>query len=339
MSKIVIDTNILYSYVGFSENTKVKNDELCKFTLATTTATLVEVIVKNRGDLDAIKMCIRPIYESKIELISIGHMPLSNEIIGRIMTANRMEDAMADIDNVLKLKIKREAEFLRWIFIISILGIFEVLRSNQYGFSDQESSNKQLFMIRSLIVANEGLLLEYFVENITEGYEQENEQVVTFNAFNEMLLMLLNIFNFNYHQIKTGIVIIGDSDKTDLLNVSLSGDNFAAKIKKDLPNLMGIASKKSSKNLIERYLSQISSGIVDSVSLTDESIGYLIHRIESCYITGSKIKKNDIFDFFIVFALGIPDSKILTLDKNFAKVLEKISPDSFGLCQQLGYVK
>ncbi|TON78909.1 hypothetical protein, partial [Vibrio parahaemolyticus] len=70
MNRVVIDTNILYSLVGISENEKVKNSNINDYDLAITTTSLVEAIVKHNADLQSIKLCIDPVIKQKIEIVS-----------------------------------------------------------------------------------------------------------------------------------------------------------------------------------------------------------------------------------------------------------------------------
>lgn len=55
MSRMIIDTNILYSLVGLSPNQKVINSPIDQFKLSITTPSLIEVISKYHNDLDSIK--------------------------------------------------------------------------------------------------------------------------------------------------------------------------------------------------------------------------------------------------------------------------------------------
>ncbi len=51
MSRMIIDTNILYSLVGLSTNQKIINSPIDQFKLSITTPSLIEVISKYCNDL------------------------------------------------------------------------------------------------------------------------------------------------------------------------------------------------------------------------------------------------------------------------------------------------
>lgn len=212
MSRIVIDTNILYSIIGISENKKVKNSRIHEHKLSITTASLIEAIVKFRSCLLSIKKCLEPVICKQLELISIGHAPLSNEVIFRLWEADDIKDVASDISLITDLKISREAEFFRFLLIVVASGIFEILKSDSYGFTDTHKKAQQNLLVHALLESNMDLALDFFKTKIKEGYDSESEQKTALEAFNQMLLMLMNIFRFNYHQIKTEFILCPTDD-------------------------------------------------------------------------------------------------------------------------------
>jgi hypothetical protein len=79
-------------------------------------------------------------------------------------------------------------------------------------------------------------------------------------------------------------------------------------------------------------------GISGFSGLTDESLVFLMSKIEDAYKNGRKLRKNDIFDFLIVISLNMPDTLILTLDKGFLKDLKNLHPASYEACQGFGFI-
>jgi len=344
MDKVIIDTNILYSVVGLSQNNKVSSDLASKYALWTTTVTLIEAITKYRSDLNSLKQVLTPILSESIKLISIGHAPLSNKVISKIVEANSITSISREINDVVELKINREAEFLRWIFVIVIAGLFDVLKtSDGYSFTDVEKNNIQLYLVKSLLESNEAFVLDYFKDKIQEGYNTGNEQKVVLEAFHEMLLSSLNIFHFNYHQVKTGVIhttgISKDEKDITKLKESLSNDKFFMKIRKHIDNPLSLLSKKKLHEPIDRYLSTIKNGLKDEKNLTESAIDFLILKIESGFKNQAKIRKNDIFDFLQIFSLGLSGYKIITLDKSFINLLKDVDKNSWDLIHYLGYDK
>src|ERR1700690_2079249 len=134
MSNIVIDTNILYSWVGISEDPRLPSstvDRLSRYhQLWATTATIIELIVKYRRDLDSIKRCLQPLMDGRVELVNIGFVPVTFDAIRRIYQAETLDSISSEIDDIYSLKIQKESEFLRFIFIVIIFGYFYVSKQN-----------------------------------------------------------------------------------------------------------------------------------------------------------------------------------------------------------------
>ncbi|QHI57273.1 hypothetical protein [Enterobacter hormaechei] len=339
MSRMIIDTNILYSLVGLSPNQKVINSPIDQFKLSITTPSLIEVISKYHNDLDSIKKCISPIINESIELISIGHAPISNGFLYRLHFANKIDEVKDIIDNVRTLKISREAEFYRFILILVVSGLFEVIREDGYKFDNNVQNQSQLELVQTLLESNMEFILDFFKVELRDGYINGNEQQSALNAFETILIGLLNGFHVNYHMIKTDTVKISRSqDSIKNLHDSLENDNFDKKFKKYIDNPISLASKKKHKSAVDNYLKEMEKGLSGVFGLTENSLSFLISKVEDAYKNGRKLRKNDIFDFLIVISLNMPDALILTLDKGFLKDLEDLHPNSYKKCQDLGFL-
>ncbi|MEQ5239522.1 hypothetical protein [Proteus terrae] len=339
MSRMIIDTNILYSIVGLSTNQKVIESPINEFKLSITTPSVIEVISKYHNDLDSIKKCISPIINESIELISIGHAPISNEFLYRLHFANKIDEVKDIIYNVRALKISREAEFYRFILILVVSGLFEVIREDGYKFDNDVQNQSQLRLVQTLLESNMEFILDFFKVEIRNGYINGNEQQAALNAFETILIGLLNSFHINYHMIKTDTVnISGSQDNRKNLHDSLENDNFNKKFKKYIDNPISFASKKKYKSVVDNYLKEIGKGISGVPGLTEDSLNFLMSKVEDAYKNGRKLRKNDIFDFLIVISLNIPDTLILTLDKGFLKDLEDLNPNSYKKCLDFGFV-
>ncbi|MDD9893385.1 MAG: hypothetical protein OXT49_07770, partial [Gammaproteobacteria bacterium] len=206
MHYVVIDTNILYSLTGVSPNPKVTESDIEDKQLATTTATLIEAISKFRNDLPKLQRCLHPIVDQKYTLISVGHAPLSNEKIKAIHSAKCIAEVQHIIDEVVSLKISCEAEFLRFILIVVVVGLAEILREEGYKFEDQAQSNKQTLLTRAMLEGNLEYFEQYFQQQLRNGYNEDNEQKAALEAFRIKILSLIDVFIFNFHMVKTGLL-------------------------------------------------------------------------------------------------------------------------------------
>jgi hypothetical protein len=277
-SYVVIDTNILYSLTQISSNSKVETSDIERHHLATTTATLIEAISKFRGNLESLKSCLRPIVEEKYTLISVGHAPLSNTAIKAIFNAESLSEVQGIIDDVVSLKISREAEFLRFILVIVILGITEILGEEGYRFEDQDLSQKQLLLTRAMLEGNLDFFEQYFRQELLKGYNEDNEQRVTLEAFRAKLVSLIDMFIFNYHMVKTGLLpgeVYSEEDKERLKN-NIKSDGIRKKLTDISDNPLKLFSKKKNHLSIESYLTQVENELSGNVNITSVALEYLL---------------------------------------------------------------
>lgn len=341
MERIIIDTNILYSLVGLYENEKVNNSTIKNNELSVTTSSIAEVIVKHHDSLESIKKCIAPIINQEYELINIGYAPIENEYFYRINNASHINEVTDIIDVIKKQKIQIEAEFLRFILIIVISGMYEVIREEGYKFNDTNNDQAQLRLVQSLLESNSDLILNYFKNKISNGYIIGKVQQETKQAFQEMISVLLEVFNINYHMVKVGSIYNSqDDDSIARLTNSIATDDFKSKINKYSENPVSYISKKKNNTILKNFINSMKVGLSDSDKLNEYSLEYILKKIENAFVCGSKIQKNDIFDSLITISLALTDkkTKIATLDKDFIKYLEHVDNDSYQLCKSLNFI-
>jgi predicted nucleic acid-binding protein len=325
--RVVIDTNILYALVDAyqTKDTKVTQlviAKLKKYQLLVTSASVIEVIVKNKylNNLDVIKKCLKPIIEKEYELIDIPYVPIKEEILNIIYKAERLEDVQNQIDDIINLKICREAELLNSILIIVISGIFDVLIENHnYKFDDNVKKKRQYLLIENLINERVEPHLSFFKKQLTKGYKYGKSANVAEDSFYFLLSTLIKSFFRDYH-------MINDS--------CFAKDSKCEKI---LETPFCIFKRNDST--IQKHLITIGNEIIDYEGMSELTTDALLFRLKHSYEEGAKIRKNDIFDWLIAFSLDTPNIKIVTVDRGFCNFLKNKHSDSYNLCDDLGFVK
>ena len=127
-------------------------------------------------------------------------------------------------------------------------------------------------------------------------------------------------------------------EEPKVLRDSLENDEFYKKFKKYIDNPIRLASREKHRPLIDNHLKEMMKGISGAPGMTDDSLAYLLGKIDRAYKVAGKLRKNDIFDFLIAISLNMPDTFILTLDKGFLKDLENLHPDSYQKCLDFGLI-
>lgn len=345
MGKIVLDTNIFYSWINLSVNDKIPPhiiDNLAESNeLFITTASIAEMIVKFRNDLSLLKQCLKPIVESKITIVSIGFIPISNTIIKTIHSADSLDSIESEIGEVFDLKVTKEAELLRFFVIALLYGFFHAIRIiENYKLSEKRNDDAFLLSTRALLEGNSELVFDAMKIELLKGYETGNEQHQIRDALSEWTFRLLNIWIFNFYQAKHGLLFEDlknpDPEKLAKVNESCKNDAFFTKIEKHKDNLFSLVSNKKYHIHSEDYLNELKKDLTGNDLFSNEARDYIIFKLQKSMIYGAKINKNDVIDLLILYSVMLDGHMFLTLDNKFNNAIKEVSPDSFELAVSLG---
>ncbi|AFY73631.1 hypothetical protein Syn7502_01571 [Synechococcus sp. PCC 7502] len=217
------------------------------------------------------------------------------------------------------------------------VGIVEMLRDEGYKFEDQNLSQKQTLLTRSMLEGNLEFFEKHFQQELRKGYNENNEQTAALEAFAIKLSSLIDVFIFNFHMVKTG-VLLGESyseEDAERLKNSISSDVT----KKRIANIpLSYFAKKKYHTVVDSYLVQVRNELTGNENMTSEALEYIISKMTTMYKQKAKFQKNDIFDFFILFSLHLPNACLVTLDEKFLALLNSIDAKSYSLCKTLGFV-
>lgn len=139
--------------------------------------------------------------------------------------------------------------------------------------------------------------------------------------------------------VKTG-VLPGETNSetdTDRLKNSIKSDDIHEKLANISDNPLEYFAKKKNHVPIESYLTQVKNELSGNANITSEALEYLISKMAAMYKQKAKFQKNDVFDFFILFSLHLPNARLVTLDKKFLTLLKSTDTKSYTLCKSLGF--
>ncbi len=341
MNDVILDTNIYYALTGIYPNPKVDLKKMSDLVLWTTTATIVEGMVRFKDDLVTIKKILQPLLLGDVRLVRIGYSLFENDLLYKFSQAEAIELIKSDIDNIMKNKIETEAKFVRIIYILVFSGIAETIKKEEgYFFSDPKLNDLQGFLFKCLLESSLEQCLSTLKDAIRKGYENNNKEKSVILAINDLLKMQLNIFHFNYHQIKSGIFKNGkvsdlEADGTKVVR-SLAEDDFYDKFNKYFNNISSIISEKKYIHSIDEFLNSMAEGFRNEKLAPPAGVSFMISKVRKILIHKAKIRINDVFDMLNLFSLDLEMHKIITLDKNLISTLEIIDPPSVKLIEDLG---
>lgn len=343
MKKVVIDTNILYSWNKISENKELTSEKIekasKKYDFYITSVSLAEIIVKYSNDLENIKKCLNFLFENKLKLIRIERFPIENEILSKIYNANFITEVKNDIDKIRDLKIYQEANLLVLLFIMIIYGIFHGIREEyNYKFEDKSKDNDFLLLSKIAIEANFKRISDTFISELKKGYAENNTDKVIRKLFSEEILSNFNLWIYYYYLVKHDCLKDLNNPNKEKLNqmgIDMLNDPFQKKIIKYLENPFGLISSKKYHVSIKEHINEMKKALTDINQFSEEFIEYALIKIEKSFKESSKIAKNDSLDLLILNCYYLKDFKFITIEKSFRKALKKIDPESYDIYQDI----
>lgn len=344
MGNIVIDTNVLYSWVGISVNPKFTPEQIESLSnsnkLYLTTPSLIEVINKYSNDITLIKMCLKPIIEEKLLIVGIGFLPLSNDTIKKIYNSQSLHEVHSDIKSIIEMKIDKEAEMLRFILYCIMAGIFNVIREDkQYKFVNQKDDSLFIYSSNVLLASNSQFVYDSIKDALEKGYLNNTEEKNIKEILSSLISTILNVWIMNYYFVKHSLLLDDfknpDPKKLADLSADYKNDTIHATIRKHVNNPFSILRKKKYNALIEKFIDELKSHLGNHEHITEEALQFIVFQLNKTFQAGSKVNKNDVIDLLIIYSLTLKDFIVITLDKNMAESLRTISQDSYNKINSL----
>ena len=344
MANVTVDTNILYRMVGITENPKMTDDSIQqlkeKHRLFITTSSLVEVIVKHKESLSGLKKCLKPIVEKELTPIHIGFMPLENKTILDIYHSSLLSEVSGNIALLLKQKIDKEAELLRFFLTLTFVGVFHSIREEMnYKFDDQRTDQIFLASTKMLLETAVSVILEEIQMKLGKAYSEGRQQKFTSEEIPGIFQRCLFFWIYNFylakHSILEGDLKNPNKEKLENITQEMETDEFRDLFKKCQNNPFSIIRKKRFRKYIEDYQSDLATELEKHGLITDEVLEYILLSAENTFIKGSRIEKNNTFDLLLLYCLHIEDMNLITLDKNLSKLLRTIHESSYQIMDEL----
>lgn len=344
--KIVIDTNILYSWVKIFENSKFNSEQIDRLAkeneLFITTTSILEFIVKFRQDLENLKKCINPLINQRLTIISIGFTPVSNDDIWKIYYSCRIEECKEVIEQLFKLKVQKETEFLRFYFIVLITGSIDLLLKESDFIPGTPQYNSLSFQSLALLNGNVDFLYHDLYNNLINGYKENKIDPIIKKYFSDMLYLFLYAWKGTINLVKNNSSIM-DFSKLNSVTIEkiveeTKGDEIVNKMKDALEkniSTLSIFNNRTYRDSIENFLVGLGDHLTNDDRFTDLVIEYLSIKIKRYFTTSKKMVKNDALDMLLLYPLLLEDNLLLTLDEDFKNILEVVHPKSFQLINSL----
>lgn len=341
MDKIVIDTNILYSWTQLSVNPKFPPDKIKELSksneLYCGTPSIIEFLVKYRHDMVSMRRCLEPIINKELLIVSIGFVPIPSATLIELYDPKYAEKHSFHLSEILELKINKEAEMLRFFLFCILGGLFNVLKDERgYAFQDREKEMGFRRASNVLLKANSEVIYDRFVEALRMGYSNNSEEQTIRHIFSEWTMTLLHQWIYTYYLAKYNALLKPDLSTSENCKKEVAGDTIWRTFEKHRDNPFAILKGNKFKIFTEQYINNLQSVLDNHPLIPDKVLDHILLKLTNTFAKGAKIRKNDIMDLFLLYAFELKGFKIITLDSKLRKSIEIIHPASHQIMRTLG---
>jgi len=339
MTTVIIDTNVLYAYLDTSDTSAIADTQLKNiFTsnrVLVTSASIIEWIVHHREDLATIKKLTNSLINQEIEIMSLGHIPISNEFIHKLNSVSTLDDASGEIEAILNLKISVEADFLRLFFLCLTIGyLYKLINDRKPG--DEEKLRYLNAYTEGLIVSNASFFGQSINEQLKEAYSKQETDKSMKAYMNLMLCSVVHAWLLQYHSIMEGAPLFHyndgdfskDENKLNEIKIAVQADSLFRYTNSD--NIYDHMKDNVKNDYFRNFIGLLQTEALEKEKVTDEFVSFFTNNLIRSFYTGGKIIKNDIIDMLISQSISFSnDTFVFTLDKNFRKHLKDVHEPSY----------
>lgn len=278
--------------------------------------------------------------DRKVTPISIGFVPVANDVMIRIYEAKSLSDIKADIDPLFDLRILKEAEFLRFIFLVIMIGTFHCLREEgHYKFIETKTDNKFSISSRILLEANSTFILDVLLATLKQGYDSNTQKKIVRERIIGLVISFMNLWIMDYYFVKNSMLDeLSNPDPLKLkqFKKDIANDKYLKEISRNIDNPLQLISQKKFRPYFSSYSNELKKELKINKIITDEVLEYILFKISKFLRQKTKVDKNDVMDLLILYSLYLKGYLLLTLDNKLIEALRTVDKDSYDFIVSLG---
>lgn len=349
--KVIIDTNIFYHFNGYKKNKKItdsdKNIILKNYQLSITSASLYEMISRVQSDsnistMDEISRQLCYLRDNNIGIISSHYFPLKQIDIDNLINMSYNE---THVNEFINTKHASESGLTVAILLSIVMSYMEILSMIVYDSNEsvkQHESHSTL--LEKMLMDNLGLFETVFKNTLQIGQKNSNTDRMFEQDFNLLLTSCLSIWFITFYI--AGYTFndkssINDFYEKDIILGYINNDTkenrLWYKIQKE-KNINKIFKSKEYDQVKEEFLITFEERIRLEHHMPKEAIKFLKLRFETFIKKGTKVNKNDINDLVIFNTICADNYLLLSLDKQFIKLIKDVNIDSYNLNMRFKFI-
>jgi predicted nucleic acid-binding protein len=333
--KIILDTNVLYSYKDINSsvktNTRIRQSEFLSYLsshkddLYISSVTLYELLIHFKNDTEKIKEYIAFLRINGIEIIFEQYFPIPQEIQNFDLLCNCTIKEYIE-EKILPVRIEVESRFQA--FYIMELSLIYLI--NHLDDSENHFDEARIFGLTKVIQERLPELIGEIGTQLNIGYFEEKQEQAAKKVFYKQLcsyvVFIDALLKFGSDE-KSVCVSQKNDDINPKVDMKEIYDFFSDEVKrfnKNKNNLTALPIREISK---QKGLSKIQIDFMD----------WIIQKMGDR--KGFSFKKNDIEDMLISNVLNDSKSILISWDDDLISFLKFYNPPSYGVIDQVYQVK
>jgi hypothetical protein len=342
--RAVLDTNLFYYATGVFSDSRLRENWLDilkeSHDLFISSPSIVEVLTNSNLRPDERWVCLDAMFSGQYsDIVQIGYLPFDTTALQQV-TSFRDTNGLDHIrQEALGLKIRCEADFLRFVFMVLLGAFLHVLfvdRSDDL-IGQQQANLTEHF--KALMVANAEFLRASLFTALTNGYSNRDVKDMVEGQFHDLLFSYAHVSLINLHTVKQGLSLdqlqSASGLQQKLIQDAVQTDPILSQLLKDYANPISLLRKRDYRDSVQSYLGQMEAYFSACSLMPVEALRFFVNRLQTGLVSGAKFRKNDVIDLLLVFNTFHHDTVILTNDNNMLTGLAPASAESHRISMTL----
>ena len=358
MSKLYLDTNVLYQLLGFSKNSRVKSQEALKQFIFNSevvylpSVVVCEILVKYKNNADKLQKILHLINNPPFKIVNSGHCRINLELpLFSLVDVNQIKlnllQISTEIHILLGSKVFYEVFFTRLFLRVAKIYVAFLICVKFYGsnFIEPFALCKDIITYNDTEDTEKAMLWDLFVVYLTKDAKGHDEYLR--KVFSKDISLFVEII--------TSALEERSADKKDIRVFLSSIEDFIEeeqplKILRKLEKMKYLdkPERTDDENEDERRITekdinkQVREYMLSVLTKNGNSVHfaqYTMMMLDQWRDGGNKFDKNNVGDMIILTSLDDPDSEMLLFDDNSYNYLQTIAHPSTVLIDRFYNMK
>ena len=342
--RAVLDTNLFYYVVGVFSDPRLRDDwlDMLEVTHALSLASPTVVELLTSQDLEESKLWtyLDEMFSGRFaDVVQVGYLPFDVHPL-REVAANRDGEGLRQLQEAaLRLKIRCEAEFLGFVFMVLLGGFLHVLFENRRkALTGSDQTNLNLHF-RALMESNAEFLAATLTSALMTGYIFGDIKKAGDAAFHEQLWCFAYVSLVNLHTVQLGLrldeVSAASAERQRQIHDAVHADPVLRQLGKNQANPLELLRQTRYRESVNAYIRQMEADFSGHWIMPSAVLRFFVDRLQANLLSGAKFRKNDVIDLLLTYSTFADDTVFVTNDDGILGAMQVACPASYNLSMTL----